>query len=287
MWCSHCRQDVPSIASPSDIGRICCANCGRAAPRVEDENTQAQAEPANQAEPSGEHEPSGEELVAARTREVAYGREFEGFGPAGAENEIGHWRLEQALQSARGLARIARSLQVEPEPGVLPPAAPAGAVMPTAGYAGAVGPYGYYPPAAGAAYAPSQGDDPNSEKGEGGFVSWAILCLGLMGLVCGGMLLVWSQLGDRPKLWQLGWPIALGGQTLLVIGIIAQVDSLRRRRSAATTQTAIATMGQPPTHYVAAPIAPPGGLTTGAPTTLTLAQLRQRLAAAAAPSEAA
>jgi hypothetical protein len=40
------------------------------------------------------------------------------------------------------------------------------------------------------------------------------------------VLLTWSYLTDRPELWTLGLPFAIGGQIALVLGLILQLDGL-------------------------------------------------------------
>lgn len=53
-----------------------------------------------------------------------------------------------------------------------------------------------------------------------------MLLLGVTALVCGSVLLGWSYFGDRPDLWKLGGPIALGGQVGLVVGLVMLLDRL-------------------------------------------------------------
>ncbi|HUT09948.1 MAG TPA: hypothetical protein VMY42_05595 [Thermoguttaceae bacterium] len=58
------------------------------------------------------------------------------------------------------------------------------------------------------------------------FLTWTTLLLGTMAFVCGGVLLGWSLLGGRPELWNLGLPVALGGQIALLVGLVLQLDRL-------------------------------------------------------------
>ncbi|NIP85596.1 MAG: hypothetical protein GTO03_08550, partial [Planctomycetales bacterium] len=62
---------------------------------------------------------------------------------------------------------------------------------------------------------PSQGIAPASsdpaEGQPGSIVPWLVLALGLMGLTCGGVLLVWSLVAGRSELWRVGLPIAVAG----------------------------------------------------------------------------
>lgn len=57
-------------------------------------------------------------------------------------------------------------------------------------------------------------------------LTWTILSLGTTAFVCGGMLLGWSFVANRQELWNLGLPIALGGQIALLIGLVLQLDRL-------------------------------------------------------------
>jgi len=57
-------------------------------------------------------------------------------------------------------------------------------------------------------------------------ISWTAISLGVMALVCGGVLVGWSILGGRNDLWGLGIPIALGGQFALLLGLVLQLDRL-------------------------------------------------------------
>jgi hypothetical protein len=67
-------------------------------------------------------------------------------------------------------------------------------------------------------------------------VAWAILSLGLMAFVCGGVLLAWSFVTGRSDLWNLGMPATLVGQFGLLLGLALQLDHLwQANRRTATT----------------------------------------------------
>ena len=57
-------------------------------------------------------------------------------------------------------------------------------------------------------------------------MAWAFLALGLMTFVCGAVLIGLSLLQNRPELWTIGVPIALGGHVVLLIGLALQFDRL-------------------------------------------------------------
>ena len=63
-----------------------------------------------------------------------------------------------------------------------------------------------------------------------------MLSFGLMAFVFGGVLLVWSFVTGRSDLWQLGLPVALGGQVGLLLGLILQLEGLWKS-SRETTET--------------------------------------------------
>lgn len=67
-------------------------------------------------------------------------------------------------------------------------------------------------------------------------VVWAAVSLGVMLLVCGGILLGWSVLAHRDELWTTGLPIAIAGQVLLVVGLVLQLDRLWHHNQSAVAK---------------------------------------------------
>ncbi len=57
-------------------------------------------------------------------------------------------------------------------------------------------------------------------------VTWSTLLLGVTTLACGGFLMVWSMISDRPALWLTGTPIAIAGTISLFIALVVQIDRL-------------------------------------------------------------
>jgi hypothetical protein len=62
--------------------------------------------------------------------------------------------------------------------------------------------------------------------------AWTILSVSLAVFACGGVLLVWSLLGQREDLWPIGLPVALIGQAGMILGLVLQIDGLTGRRAA-------------------------------------------------------
>jgi hypothetical protein len=74
----------------------------------------------------------------------------------------------------------------------------------------------------------SEADSPAAES-RGWFMGLAIgaaVSLGGAALVCGAALLVWSMAMQRQELWTVGMPIALGGQVVLLVGLVMQLNRL-------------------------------------------------------------
>jgi hypothetical protein len=57
-------------------------------------------------------------------------------------------------------------------------------------------------------------------------VASGVLSVGIAVLVCGTTLMIGSFTGERTHLWSVGAPLALGGQSLILIGLIVQMDLL-------------------------------------------------------------
>jgi len=66
------------------------------------------------------------------------------------------------------------------------------------------------------------------------FVSWALLSLGVMALVFGGVLLGWSFWSGQQQFWTLGLPFTLAGQAGLILGLVLQLDGLWQSNQDAT-----------------------------------------------------
>jgi hypothetical protein len=67
--------------------------------------------------------------------------------------------------------------------------------------------------------------------GGGALSTFCLVSAGAM-LVCGGVLLGESFWGGRPVLWQIGLPIALVGQIVLVLGLLLRLNRLHREQYA-------------------------------------------------------
>lgn len=59
-----------------------------------------------------------------------------------------------------------------------------------------------------------------------GGLSWLLICVGLAATVCGGVLLGWTWLGQRPELLIAGLACAAAGQFGLLGGLLIQPPAL-------------------------------------------------------------
>ncbi len=51
-------------------------------------------------------------------------------------------------------------------------------------------------------------------------IAWLLTAVGTSGLSCGALLAVWGWLGQRTELWNLGLPIMVVGQMVLLAGLL-------------------------------------------------------------------
>jgi hypothetical protein len=192
MWCSNCGQDVPGIASKKAKGQTVCARCGV---------------PLR----SGEHHETHPVRIESSADLLADG---------GPPWELDDWQLDEELRTADRLVRETNGQLDETEsPGVQ---------HTVDAYHEAV--RGWHAQLKGRPVVP---DATMGHRFAGkparprlSLLSWSAISLGLMALVCGGVLLIWGYLFGRGELWSLGLPIALGGQAVLILGVFLYIDGL-------------------------------------------------------------
>jgi hypothetical protein len=224
MWCQHCGQDVPAIAN-GDSAR--CARCGRGLQR----NAAARAEDASSANSLGDAAEWGIDLSASSAEPA-----FMSQSTSTAESDD-NWLLGERLKN------LQRRLHVAPQPTSYSPPRVENSTwdaFPELEFATRTRNKrrAAEPPANqfsdrnirfDAAHTPTTRRRPS-------VLAWAILSMGLMAFVCGGVLLGWAFIGKRNDLWSIGMPIALVGQFGLLLGLVLQLDHLwqANRRTAET-----------------------------------------------------
>ncbi|HZZ27603.1 MAG TPA: hypothetical protein VFE46_06305 [Pirellulales bacterium] len=197
MWCQHCQQDVPAIAT-GDAAR--CAQCGQFLKRT----CQSMPEESDLAEVTVweaglADDPSNEIVMATPATAQSAGVRRPAF-----EDD---WELTEQI----------RSLQHRLNLPVVPSGTKQQLTAQSDGLATQTAtPARHYTPiAAGQGTATARS-----------IVAWGLMSLGLMCFVCGGVLLAWSFLGHRNDLWNLGMPLTLAGQFGLLLGLVFQLDHL-------------------------------------------------------------
>jgi len=192
MWCQACRQDVPAIAAGEE-GRLCCARCGEAIASV---------------------------LLVAHAEQIAdTGIDLSGEASDRAERSTGESIERPADLDHGALEEAARILKPESAQRFDAPHAP---------HAALAGPHFNMKPHH-APHPEPQADGrlerPRRKRGTS-LLAWLLLALGLMAFSCGAVLLGWSIYAGRADLWNLGVPLTLAGQFLLILGLVLNLDRL-------------------------------------------------------------
>lgn len=192
MWCQRCRQDVPGIALVSGTG-LGCARCG------------AQLS-------GGGAKPAGHTIgvaeTAARGLDLEQTAKPESFDPSALE--LDEWDLEHDFEHLADLPGPPTESHLANASHSVPP--------PLSGLDLALfAPPSYAPPARAPAEEPA-----TRSTGMG----WLFVALGLTALVCGLALLLGATLSGHDTLWNLGLPIAVGGQVVLLLGLALQLERI-------------------------------------------------------------
>ncbi len=196
MWCRTCQQDVPGLIS-ADAAKYSCPRCGTALG-------------SSPAAPTPESPADAAAIPPGEFREVEPGVGAEPPAP------YDRWELEEKLRHIERMLRID-----EPDTSRRPAEAGQRVARIDAAHAQ---PPGWHQPQAARAKAARR-----RARSRGlwlPMLTWTVLATGLMASAFGGVLLAWAALGGRQDLWAIGLPVGLGGQIVLVIGLILQLDRL-------------------------------------------------------------
>lgn len=73
------------------------------------------------------------------------------------------------------------------------------------------------------------------------FFVWSLLLIGLLALSFGGALSIWSLVGSQPRLWAVGLPMVILGQSILLFAGLVQFERIQEsqrqiRQTIADTQ---------------------------------------------------
>jgi hypothetical protein len=268
MWCKSCRQDVPGIAS-LDEGAFHCARCGARVGRRRSAVTEAALS----------HDICDQGINLAGDVDLA---------PSPAE-ALHRWAEDEHLENVR---RLLRPLSTGEAPtGMLPatqekqirfdPPASHSLRVPLPDAAlhalAAVGRNPETPqfklPAQRVTSLPPKPATIQRTTVEVllGALAWCVISLGLMGLVCGGVLAVWSVVTARAELWKLGMPTIWGGLAVICCGLFL---SFRAKRSARKHAALVASQAKLPVGYAVPHFKTPG---EGNASPAMLAELRGQL----------
>lgn len=216
MWCKLCQQDVRGVTDP-DLGHYCCPRCGSRFD-AEGDTFAEMADPSDLPIDDPFDDPSDD--VAAEPADDLAAELEATLDSVGAERPPGidAWEMDEDLEHIhrvlapdagdgeprRGTTESGRYFRVD---------------------AAHQGPEPWHKPLT-RKLAALRSPQPRKPEPLLPLVTWGVLSLGLMAIVCGGVLLGWSVISGRDNLWSIGMPIALGGQVVLLLGFILQLDRL-------------------------------------------------------------
>ncbi|MGA2798822.1 MAG: hypothetical protein ABSE63_14680, partial [Thermoguttaceae bacterium] len=189
MWCQHCQQDVPAIASSGER-KFCCPRCGEAVGGQCPSDAGAITPPSDSPPVSV----CDEDMPSYDCWEF--------------DDQL--WRIAQALQvdtapdHRRKKGDVHEAIRHDQAHDALNPR--------------------HAPPMPVSHQRKSKIHRGGIGDSLLALLIWAALSLGTAALVCGGILLGWSLWTGRGELWKIGLPIAAGGQISLLIGLVLQID---------------------------------------------------------------
>lgn len=198
MWCPRCRQDVPAIAAVGERS-LCCVRC-----------RQPIAKLGEQSHPSEPQSVSPDPIVAE--------------APAGAtvdplETDELNLLVTQQAELDDLLARAEWLLGIEHSA----PKAATGARY-------VAGMHSAHDHSGGPHFARQRQQERTPRVSRITVISWCALAVAMTGFVCGGILLGWSLIFNRPELWNVGETVTLASQVGLLVGLILQLDRLGHDR---------------------------------------------------------
>lgn len=188
MWCGHCKQDLPAVAA--GVAGVQCSGCHRPLERP------AFAKAINDAGEPLDARPAVDLVGDLRSVE-------------GSVRMAGYRRAIRSAQSAADAG--AAALRFDP-PAPLSPALPSGA-RPDAP---ALRPAVEWRTTTSAGAAPTGGQT----------VAWFVAAAGALLLGAGIGLMGWSLVEARPELWHWGVAGTLGGQGLMIVGLVQLLSYL-------------------------------------------------------------
>ena len=230
MWCKFCGQDVPGIAGPDD-GQFSCARCTSV---IADEQADHKDEVNSHRSPlitfSSDESNSAEGNCYTHKKNQSHDL-LEITMPSVDDD----WQHEQDVKYLNRLAKDSsgsiEQLTESPLPTFFNQTKTAFPNWHTH--------LPHSPPQSSKTELKHVGSKKESINQANSIISqlaWGILLLGVMGLVCGGVLMVWSIIAQRPVLWDLGLPVSIGSQAALLLGVILQIERIWRNHQNASNK---------------------------------------------------
>jgi hypothetical protein len=215
MWCRQCQQDVPVLAS-SEEGKSCCPRCGLDLSIVPIKRKTEQVVS------------SEDSLPAAPTYSSA------GFGDWNADEQLQRIERELRINKKRPLRQTAESVgkrtRIDSAHADLTHGHCSKQVRVKSSNASKRGRTNSDD------RSPKKKSAPGRDSALLAFLTWTAILLGVATLMGGGIALGCSVIGSRPDFWNYGLPFIVGGQIVLLVGLVMQLDRVWRDNRAAAVK---------------------------------------------------
>jgi hypothetical protein len=202
MWCKQCRQDVPGVSAKGTEGKLRCVRCGTL--------LWAEAAAANSIGVTrgvGSMADHGLELETAAVLPDKPPVEFDDWDLDPDLSSFAHHRAAQRQAMTSPIAHAASLESMHPLGSMWHDTAAMTLPMTSRP-------------------AQKQETEQPPRVAHGSWMAWLIMAIGLMAFSCGGVLLGWSLISARTDLWDLGLPVTIGGQVVLLFGLILQLERM-------------------------------------------------------------
>ena len=245
MWCPTCQKNMPTTNSPTGERGAACMACGKQLQQIRPAVASVPKKAVPIVPPSMAKQPESSPKVAQTAPPAP-------LPPAAATAKPKQtppnpkWNLESEWEVTQQLNALQRKLALLKETGSYAAALnnsrddePAPAETRVRAATGKHRPHLRFD------QAPASGHESPQPSEDFVVVSppeayswgWRLVAGGLTLTICGGALMVWSWLQERPDLWQLGLPTALVGQGALLYGLVYLFETLKKQ-SAVRSQLA-------------------------------------------------
>jgi len=216
MWCKSCQQDVPAVAAADDASRVCCPRCTSTLSPV------AATRASTSSSSTGDSHETESDQSEGNLAPVVGSFAGDTKGPPPLLLNLDDWRLEDDVRTVR---RVLQSVDGKPHlrfDAAHDEVAKDNAREPHFSRAHAHQAHA----ARSNRHTDQHPTNRDRPAGKSSWFSWLLMSMGLMTFVCGAVLLGWYFQDGQEHLWRFGLPLTLGGQVVLLFGLLVQLEAL-------------------------------------------------------------